>query len=87
MTEGQGNYHFCKESPLFTEVGKAELNQGGLVLSPVEKAPWHGQSHRWRCQHWLKLYEKEWKEAGVKSSADVRKLEDGGRRFPMKAKA
>ncbi|KAE9379758.1 hypothetical protein N431DRAFT_327149 [Stipitochalara longipes BDJ] len=83
MTEGEGNYHFCKESPLFKKVLRDENHSGGRVLVPVEKAPWLGQATRWRCEHWLRLYEKEWKKAGVKNSSDVRRLEDAGRRFPM----
>ena len=86
MTEGQGNYFFCKESPIARLVMKEELLPGGITMSPDEGSPWGGKGHRWRCNHWLKQYEKDFKKAGVKSSADVRKLEDAGKRFPMDRK-
>lgn len=82
MTEGEGNYYFCKESELAKKVMREEVSIG-RVLHPAEEAPWLGQSHRWRCDHWFRLHKKTFEKAGVKSSADVRRLEDARHTFPM----
>ena len=81
MTEGEGNYHFCEESSLFEEVMANEILLNSV---PAEEPPWSGNNHKWRCKHWLRLYEKQFKKANVQTSADVRRLEDAGRRFPMR---
>jgi hypothetical protein len=87
MTEGEGNYHFCRkgESALARKVMKTE-NESGRVIFPPERAPWLGHNHQRRCSQWFATYKKEWEKAGVKTSADIRKLEESGRSFPTNEK-
>jgi hypothetical protein len=67
--EGQGSWAFCKNSTLADKVMKAEVEWPGRLLYPVEGDPWSGHNHRWRCNHFLKEHEKEFKN--VKSPEDI----------------